>query len=231
MSTGPDQQVNFGAALDKPWWRKPTNILPLMSLLVSAAALLIAIRSSLIAGQSLELSAREFVAQRQPIWVATPDQKAETLAIKPLDSTMALQSARVIYPAEISTREWEVLPPEFRLHLISPQVDLARALTKRLPPKTGYAQVALGAYLPVIISAHYAVRGEGFSDRSIYALTYDFVIKGDNPYDPVSVTFTGMEFDRRLEPGEDDRKTLEALWSTIFQSPKPQSQAKARKGA
>ncbi len=132
---------------------------------------------------------------------------------------MALQSATVIYPKAVSNQEWGILPPDFRVFVVSPAFDLAAVIGKSLPTKQAYTQLSLGAHLPVVIASHYAVKGEGFVDHSLYALTYDFVVS-ETPHNPVSVKFTGMEFVRRLEPSENERQVVEEAWSK-FGLPSP----------
>jgi hypothetical protein len=188
-----------------------STVIALLSLIASAVAITISVRTSNVARDAYELSARDFYGSRLPVWVGTYGKSADALLIRPRDPSFILQEATIRYAGEMSDATWSIVPPEFGAPLFYPKQLLVRRLEREIAPDyQNWPTMPPTQHLPIIIDSQYVVKGETHRDLSVYDLLFGYTRGRDNR---PRVEVRGLLFRRRLVQDENPKAVLSALWN------------------
>ncbi|MCD4780093.1 MAG: hypothetical protein K8S27_06035 [Candidatus Omnitrophica bacterium] len=184
------------------------------SILLAGIAILISIRSCQLSKEATALDKREFVQQRMLTLTASIDNKKEELQVKPTENDKILLAAKIIFPNDIIKNAIQIKSPEFKFSLINLKYQISEKINEVIQRIKDQAIIIDNASIPVIIESHYAVKGLGYIDRSLYKIEYMAFIS-DKEYEPPTIEFTGLLFMQHLLPEENAVEALNDLWVYI----------------
>jgi hypothetical protein len=96
------------------------------------------------------------------------------------------------------------------LHIGDVCLNLQKVTSDKIKWKKDTAQIAEG-HMPLMIKSLYAVKGEAYTDISLYSLDTTIVVT-DKEYEPPHITFDGLSFLKRFPNNEPvDLKFLNEL--------------------
>ncbi len=195
-------------------WNTPANLLSLAATLFSLVALLVSIKSCQISNKQVELGERDFYGQRSLVLSAEVATNQDEMHLHSVDSSIGLQFAYLTFPSEFGITNWDVMPPDFGFALVLPRYSLENIVLAMHPAKKGFYVVSTDSVVPFAVTASYTARGTPCNIRSLYLLSYTFVL-GDKIGQKPTIKFGGIALGRHLEPNEDLPLALEHLWLQI----------------
>lgn len=190
------------------------SVIPVLAIIVSILAVFISIRGCLISQEALKISQDDFNAERSIVLQGITARNNEVMQLLPVDSGMKLQVAAVHLPAQIDTTIRRITPPDHIFHIIMLKHYLAENLDSLVQRREGYITVIDNTSIPIVIESHYIAKGEGFSDLSLYQLSYTALIS-DNKYESPEITIEGLIFNQRLSMDVDPNLYLTSMWDNL----------------
>lgn len=173
-----------------------TTIVPI---LISLMAFGVSVRSCSVSEKIQKQSISEYQQERLLILTAGAfEEKKFSIKVKPIDNSKVLLEGDVHFPKAIYQSEVPINADGNFLHMGSVEYDLKQFLTKEIPPKKGYTQVSSSKF-PIIIRSYYAVKGQAYTDISLYMLTMTVVISENEYIDP-EINLEGLIFVQRYKP-------------------------------
>ena len=173
------------------------------SLLASVAALAVSIVSCQIALDAQNQAVTQFRQERQLVLTATfetPKASGSCSSIKaqPISQDFKFQEGRAYLPPEIYKEPIPIANDGDFHSMGSVCFDFQKFIKTKLPAKPGYTQVGDGA-IPLFIESFYAVKGESYTDKSLYVLN-TLIVVSDKEEELPSITFEGLSFVQRFPP-------------------------------
>jgi len=197
----------------KKTWRESEKVTAWAALLLSLVAVIISVKSCRQADHAQNLAEKEFASKRHIILRGSYEKESEKLKISPLDASIAIQSAEVIFPPQIDKSTHIVRAPDYTILLSILKGNLQRTIEKLMPKKIMLPNSRIEGFpmmggVPIIITTNYVTQGELFIERSLYHVTFDFVIDSKS----FELSFGGINFVRRLNLDDDPREILKEEW-------------------
>lgn len=181
------------------------------ALVISLVALLSSIKSCSVTENAFQLQAKQNEASKRTVWIGVYDDASKTISIAPSNPKVVLLRAKASYPDVISKHEWPIEAPEYSLHLVSPIVNIQKAVEERVKKRKGYVVVLDDSRIPVVIEAYYTIDGESFMEKSLYSLEYKAVVREEEWKSPF-VNISGLLFNQRLPVETDAKAYLNEIW-------------------
>ncbi|RON34430.1 hypothetical protein BK661_10140 [Pseudomonas frederiksbergensis] len=171
------------------------GVLSTVSALASVFAILISIKSCQVSNDAFDLASAEYIQGRSLLLTAEFSENNESIKLKPTNDEITFLTGTVTFPSEIYG---EAVPVSssgalWRMGAITP--NLQDYALKKAPRETGLIK-AQSLTIPIIIDSYYAVKGDTYTDRSLYLLRYDAFIHEDL-YKQPSLYFRGLLFSLR----------------------------------
>ena len=185
---------------------RATFWLGITSLILSALAFTVSVRSCAIAKDSHDLNARLIVSERQLILTRNNEEDAFSITLEPIDPSMKFLQGRAYLPRSVYKDVIPIDNDASFLHMGSVQFEFEKFVETNVPKQKGHIILAEMNF-PLVIESYYAVKGQSFGDRSLYTLrTLNQVHEQEHRSPTVSIE--GLIFVRRLSMDDADPADL-----------------------
>jgi hypothetical protein len=187
----------FGA-----WARKVVRDEPFaaLSFLVALLAFFTGAGGLYTSREALNQSRQQFLEDRALVLVGTFGENTAQLKVSPADPSFRFMQGAVRFPTvlldkpqpiEESGNVWGMGTLDFKLN---------KYMIEKFPPKTGIGKF-IQADIPIMIQSYYAIKGQAYTDTSLYYLRYNGTIVETNP-GPLNPKFVGLAFIHRFNSDE-----------------------------
>jgi hypothetical protein len=185
--------------LRKLWGQ--TDLVAIGAMLLSIMSLLVAIRSCAISDDALNETRLQYRQDRQLVLTGSFKEAGplhcEDWSVKPIAEGFQYQQGRAFLPTLIDNAPVKIESSGWVHFLHSACASISRFSEERMTPKEpGFVSVGEGD-IPLILESSYAVKGEAYTDSSLYLL-HGITAVPHSGEGPTTVTFTGLSFVRRL---------------------------------
>jgi hypothetical protein len=194
MGDSTEQQHKGAIAEFSRLWRE--NPVPILALAISLFSFVISALSFTVTLRGSSISGTQFQQERQLVLAGTFKTKMG-IAVAPIDSAMRFLEGTAYFPPQIFSYPVPVNGNGEFLRMGAVQAALERYIEKMVPKENGYARVSQGEKIPIIISSYYAVKGDSYTDVSLYLMGVDFVVL-DEPSKGPDLTPVSLSFGQHL---------------------------------
>ncbi|MCF2861040.1 hypothetical protein ABMY44_02525 [Pseudoalteromonas sp. Cnat2-41] len=167
-------------------------------IVISLFALLVSVKSCHLADEVQQQSSKEYKQERWLILTGVFEEKGLGIKVKAIDSEKVFLEGKASFPKSIYKEEIPINSDGDFLHMGSVGYDLKKFIASKIPKKEGFAKVSSGK-IPLYIQSYYAVKGETYTDISLYMLNMTIVVSGEEYKDP-HVNLEGLIFVERYRP-------------------------------
>jgi hypothetical protein len=188
------------------------NWIKITPFLFSLLAIMVSVKSCITADESFKLSHDQYKSEHYI--VLTSKIEYSEILLTPADPNIIFQRGALYLPSKIQKDTIEILPPNKSIHTTRFLSNLQNLIKQKIAPKEGTVAVNIDAFIPVVIESYYVAKGTTFGDRSLYFLTFQFVVDDDKTNLP-EITFTGLTFIERIDLNNKDyRKELDNIFNS-----------------
>lgn len=155
----------------------PSNkTITILTLLFSLVAIIISVMSYQVSQNAFNLSEKEFDQDRQ---IILKGQFTEDFKIKvvPIDQSFHFLKGRAYIPSKIYQDEIPIQGDGNFWHMGSIEFHLNNFIDTTLITEANFITIGEMS-IPIVIDSYYAIKGESYSDRSLYSL--DLIIQNSN---------------------------------------------------
>lgn len=200
----------------KQFWENIEKIGVILSIIISAIAIIISIRSCGNSNAALEISKKEYQSKRDLVLESKEGYVVPGFVFRPFNSNQKLQRIIVYLPQNFSKNEVYVEPPQFQYYLSEIEESLQQVLIKTAKQYVSRNILNIPSVLvPIIIKSNYVVGGENLWDISLYDLEFSYQFNSRNESDSY-LEFKNLMFVGKWVDENDFTKTLNKFWLSNF---------------
>lgn len=179
---------------------------------ISVIALISSIKSCQISEKALAVSILEYNSNRSLVLQGEVQGTSENIKITPHDPSFLLQNLYYQFPSEVGTKRKFVSPPNYVLSL-NREIDyFKKELAVRYRDNSGKWIIGENARMPFLVESFSTTKGQGYRDRSIYTLNFEFQIPDDSRVAPI-ISISGISFVERIDRNKNAEEILEKSWA------------------
>ena len=182
------------------------------SAIISLAAAALAVMGYVNAEHALAISQQEFLDSRLAIYDGQVNAANDEILIRPVDPAVRMLQGQLRLPSSLDDTTWTIGPPAFGFPLVMTRFHLVSLLDTVVTRNAGYIMYMPDTSVPVVIRSSYTVKGQAYSECSLYELTFAALFF-EAKTRPPEVTFNGLTFRERIPIGTDPMKVLDQTWA------------------
>ncbi len=191
-----------------------SDFISMAAIVISVVALLSSIKSCQISQNSLDVSTLEYNSNRSLVLKGEVQDANSDIKVTPQDTSFLLQEVYYQFPSEIGTGRKLASAPNYVLSFNREIEYFRKLLAVRYRKEGGETTIGKNARMPFLIETFSTVRGQGYRDRSIYTLNFEFEVPGDPRFEP-RITIRGIAFCCHIDRGDNAEESLEKNWAEI----------------
>lgn len=182
----------------------PDDPIATIALLVAVLSLIVSVRSCAVSEKAAAESHIQFQQDRQLVlkgkFTDPHPFGCSGVQALPITDGFQFQGGSAFLASKIYPQPIEVSPDGNFVFAGDPCSALSKFSARLMRPKPGFESVGQGD-IPIIIRSFYAVKGDSYTDVSLYLLHTTIGVQSDQDSQPI-IIFSGLSFVRRMPANE-----------------------------
>ena len=179
------------------------------TVLLSASALIIAVRSCQISDQSLEIERNRFKSATNTIWNFELSENGQYFNLKPSNKSVTLLEVQYYYPNLLDPNVQVTNDSKFFIKDLITELQSQTSILIKEENKV--IDEIIGIEIPISIGSEYSINGINFYDRSLYNLNCICRITDKLEIEKIKVIYK-VYFKNLIPEPDKDQDLLDELW-------------------
>ncbi len=183
---------------------------PILSFAGSIIAVVISIIGLVFAYQAYELSVLQYKQERLLILKGVFGGKGKSFSVASVTDQAHFLRGEAYFPPSVHNAPAPIDSSGMVWHMGSVVNELEEFIGEKVKSKEGFVQISNGD-IPIVIKSYYAIKGEAYTDTSLYMLGMQVQI-GEKEYSAPEVSLNSLNFIQRFPLGyEFNPKELDVI--------------------